>query len=78
MLARMENKGKTCQLLLRMETYSTIMEINVVVSQEARNTTTPTSSCITFGVSPSYYRITCSAIFITVVFIIARNWEGAR
>ena len=58
------------------------MEITVVVPQEAENRSTSRLSTLLLGIYPkdasSYYRDTCSTMFIVALFIIVRNWKQLR
>lgn len=58
------------------------MEISVEVPQKARNRCTAQHSYTVLGihprVSPSYYRGTCSFVFIAALLTIAMQWKEPR
>lgn len=70
MLTRIPEKGNTYSLLVGVQTGAATMEISVVVPQDPATL----FLCIFSKGSTSYYRDTCLSVFISALFIIARNW----
>ena len=82
MLAIMWSKWNTLPSLMGAQMCIVSLEINMVVSQEDENhlpqdPAMPLLGIYTKDVS-SYYRDTCSTMFIAALFIIARNWKQPR
>ena len=80
MLEKMWNKGNTHSLLLRMQTYTTTLEISMVVSHKIGNQPTSGSSN-TWNIlkrCSSYYKSICLAMIIEALFVISKTWKQPR
>ena len=82
-MERMQRKRNTPPLLAVVQAGTTILEINLVISQKTRHDTTRVSLYILLlgiypEVFPAYYKYTCSTMFIAALFIIASSWKEAR
>jgi hypothetical protein len=79
MLARLWSKGAL--LLGGVQTCTDALEVIMMVPQKIGNgsTSRPRYTIPLLGIfpkdAPSYHKDTCSAMFKTALFIIARNWK---
>jgi len=74
-------QGDTPPLLVGMQTCTTTLEINLEVSQKTRSNSTSRPGYTTPGYICNrcpYHRDTCSVMFTSALFIIARNWKRPR
>ena len=75
MLERTQGKGDTPPLLTGVQT----LKIGEAVSQKIGNQPTQDPAITILGIYPknaqSYYKGTCSTMFITALFVIARTWK---
>jgi hypothetical protein len=82
MLAKMWRKWNTPPLLVGLQAGTTTLEISLEVPQKIGHSTTEGSSNTTPGhISedvPTCNKGTCSTMFITALFIIARSWKEPR
>jgi hypothetical protein len=82
MLARMWRIGNTPPWLVGMQTYTSTLEINLVISQKIGNSSISRPSYKTPGIYPKdalvYQKDTCSTTFIAALFLRARNWKQPR
>ena len=78
MLARMCRKGKTPSLLAGLQAGTTTLEIILTVPQNIGHSITQGPSYSTPGQIPTFNKDTCSAMFIAVLFIIARIWKEPK
>ena len=79
MLERMWSEGNTPPLVVGVQTCTTTLEINVIVSQR-NGISLPQDPVIPIlGIYPkkiqSYYKNTCSTMFIAALFITTRAWK---
>jgi hypothetical protein len=76
MLARMWRKRNTAPLMVGLQAGTTTLEISLLVPQK----TDPAISLL--GVYPkdvpTCKKATCSTMFITAIFIIARSWKQPK
>ena len=79
MLARMWRRKNTPPLLVRLQTGTTTLEINLEVPQKTGSRSTWRSSystrVYTQKILPPCHRGTCSNMFIAALFMIARSWN---
>ena len=78
MLERMWSKGNTPPLLVRVQTCTATLEINMVVSQKIWNSSTSKSNYTTPKDTPSYHKDTCFTMFTAAFFAITRTWKQPR
>jgi hypothetical protein len=84
MLARMWNNRNTSPLLVRVQTCTTTLEINLEVSLKIRSSSTSRPSYTTgyIGIYPkdalTSHQDTSSIMFIAALFLTARNWKQPR
>jgi hypothetical protein len=81
MLARMWRKRNTPPLLVGLQACTTTLEISLVVPQKTGHSTTGRSSNTSPGHPediPTGNKDTCSTMFISALFIIARSWKEPR
>ena len=82
MLERMQSKGNTHPLLVEMQTYTTTLEMSMAVSQKIGSQPTLGSAIPLLGIYPkddqSYFKDSCSIMFIAALFVIARTWKQPR
>ena len=82
MLERMWIKGNIPPLLVGMQTCTTTIEISVVVSQKIGINLPQDPAIPLLGIyskyAQSYYKDTCSAVFIAVLFVVVRTWKQPR
>jgi hypothetical protein len=81
MLARMWSKN-TPPLLVRVQTCTTTLEINLAVSENIGNILPQDPALPLLGIYPLYvtlyHKDICSTVFIATLFIIPRNWKQPR
>lgn len=75
----MWSKGNSLALLVGMQICTATMKISAIVPQEDR-IELPQGPAISFldinpKDAPSYHKDCCSTMFISVLFITARNWK---
>jgi len=81
MLARMCTKGNIPIFLLGGKTWTTTLEIKLLLSQNIRNSSTswPSYTIQLLDIHPKdallYHKDTCSITFIATLFVIASNWK---
>ena len=75
MLEKMWNKGNTPPLLAGMQTCTATLKIMRVCFQKTGTQPTSKFINITLGINHKY---TCSTMFISALFIIARTWKQPR
>jgi hypothetical protein len=79
MLLKMQNKGNTPPLLVGVQTCTTILEINLDVSQKIGSRSTSKPRYNTPGYIPkrcsTILQGACSTMIIAAAFVIARNWK---
>jgi hypothetical protein len=87
MLMRMWRKRNTPPLLVGFKTNLTTQEINVLVCQKIRNSSTWRPGHITLGIYPKddrptpphpYHKDRCSTMFRPASFVVARSWKQPR
>jgi hypothetical protein len=82
MLVRVWNKESTPPQLVGVQTCTTTLEINVVVSQKSENSSTSDSAIPLLGIypkdAPPSHKDASSVMFIAALFVIARNWKQPR
>jgi hypothetical protein len=78
MLVWMWRKRNTHPLLMGLQTGTTTLEISLAVPQKIGHSATQEPSCITPEDTPTFNKDTCSTIFISALFIIARSWKQPR
>ena len=79
----MWNKGNTPSLILSVQTYTPIVEISLVISQNIGNSSLKDPAILLLVITlkdalPPYHKDTCSIMFIVALFIKARNWKHPR
>jgi hypothetical protein len=81
-LVRLGSMGYISSLLVRVHICTTIQEVSLAFSQKIGNSPTSKSSYAISGHrlkgAPLCNKDTCSTMFITALFIIARNWKQPR
>jgi hypothetical protein len=82
MLARMWRKRNTPPLLMGLQADTTTLEISLAVPQKIGHSLSEASAIPLLDIypdeSPIYNKDTCSTMFITALFIIAKTWEEPR
>ena len=82
MLVRMWRNRNTPPWLVRLQAFTTTLEISLVVPQKNRHSTTGVSAIPLLGIYlediPTGKKYTCSTMFIAALFIIARSWKEPR
>jgi hypothetical protein len=82
MLARMWRNNNTPPLLVGLQDCTTTLEISLAVPQKIQHSTSGGSRnpllCIYPDEVPNGKKDTCSTIFLTALFIIARGWKEPR
>ena len=81
MLERMWSKGNTPPLLVRMQTYTTTLEISMLIPQKIGNQPTSGSSNTTLGHIPKGYSIILQehiTMFIAELFVMVRTSKQPR
>jgi hypothetical protein len=80
MLERMLRKRKTPPLLVRVQTGTTTLEINLEVPQNIDLPEDPAIPLLRIYSkdAPPCHRGTCSTMFIVTLFVIARSWKQPR
>jgi hypothetical protein len=82
MLARMWRMRNTPPLLVGLQACTTTLEVSLEVPQKIGHSTTEDPSIPLLGIYPedvpTCNKDTCSTIFITPLFIIARSWKEHR
>jgi hypothetical protein len=70
-------QGEQSLLLVGVQTYTITLEINLAVSQKTQDPAIPLLGMYSRDV-PSSHKDACSSMFITVLFVIARNRKQPR
>ena len=81
MLEMRWSKRNTPPLLVGMQTYTTTLEISMVISQKIVNQPTSRPSNTTLGHpkdAQSYYMDICPTMSIAALFVTSRTWEQPR
>jgi hypothetical protein len=82
MLVRLWNKGNTSPLPMGVQTCTTTIEINFVVSKNMGIALPEDPTIPLLGMYPkdasASHKNTCSAMFIAALFVITRNWKRPR
>jgi len=82
MLIRIWRTRNTLPLLVGLQTATTIPEISLGFLKKLDIVLTDDPSIPLLGTYPNYattyYKVTCSTMFIAALFIIARSWKEPR